>query len=330
MQKHWNKIKNQSVLAGKNAICSAPRGGTMNIDFVNPLSRGWGRMKKALFQPFNLKKWFVVGFTVFLAELTEGPNGNGTTGIHEKRHGDFGDVINFPGFAWEWLMNHPFWFGLIIIGIVCFIAFIILLTWLSSRGKFMFLDNVVYDRALVVNPWYEFRMHGNSLFLWRLGFGLICLGIIVLLLVAGFILAANIYHQTLKIHESVLLGIGLGLVVLAAICIIAYISMFLNNFIVPIMYKNGIKTTQAWQHFLQIFSRYPFHFILYGLFLLVLYIVVVIAVIIAGFLTCCIGLFLLMIPYINAVVLLPISYTFRAYSVEFLEQFGPEFKIFPE
>ncbi len=302
----------------------------MNIDFINPLSQGWGRMKKALFQPFDLKKWFVVGFTVFLADLLEGPNGNGNVGNGGRGHGDFGDVINFPKIAWEWLMNHPFWFGLIIVGVVCLIAFIILLTWLSSRGKFMFLDNVVYDRAQVVKPWHEFRMHGNSLFLWRLGFGLICVGIVILLLVAGFILAANIYHQTLKIHESVLLVVGLGLVALAAIFIIAYVSMFLNNFIVPIMYKNEIKTTQAWQHFLQIFFRYPFHFILYGLFLFVLYLVVVITVIIAGLLTCCIGFLFLIIPYINAVVLLPISYTFRAFSVEFLEQFGPDFKIFPE
>ena len=53
----------------------------MNIRYLDPLSRAWGRMKKALFSPFNLKKWFVVGFTAFLAGLTEGPGGGGGNGV---------------------------------------------------------------------------------------------------------------------------------------------------------------------------------------------------------------------------------------------------------
>jgi len=36
---------------------------------------------------------------------------------------------------------------------------------LRSRGKFMFLDNVVHDRAEVSQPWQDFRRLGNSLFL---------------------------------------------------------------------------------------------------------------------------------------------------------------------
>ena len=43
----------------------------MQIRFIDPLSRGWGRMKKALFQPFDMKKWFLVGFTAFLAGLAD-------------------------------------------------------------------------------------------------------------------------------------------------------------------------------------------------------------------------------------------------------------------
>ena len=140
----------------------------MNIDFFNPLSRSWDRMKNALFQPFDITKWFVVGFTAFLAELLDGPHGNGS-GKYKRDDVDFGDVADFPyNIAWDWLMDNPGWFSLIIFGIILLIAFLVLLTWLSSRGKFMFLDNVVHDRAKVTKPWYDFREHGNSLFLWRL------------------------------------------------------------------------------------------------------------------------------------------------------------------
>jgi hypothetical protein len=58
--------------------------------------------------------------------------------------------------------------------------------------------------------------------------------------------------------------------------------------------------------------------------------VIIICIIILGLLTCCLGFILLIIPYIGSVITLPISYTFRAFSLEFLEQFGPEFKLFPD
>jgi hypothetical protein len=56
---------------------------------------------------------------------------------------------------------------------------------------------------------------------------------------------------------------------------------------------------------------------------------IVLGIIVAGFLTCCIGFLILAIPYVGSVVLLPVSYLFRALSVEFLEQFGPEYVLFP-
>jgi hypothetical protein len=63
--------------------------------------------------------------------------------------------------------------------------------------------------------------------------------------------------------------------------------------------------------------------------ILFLNILIVIGIVLVGLLTCCVGFVLLIIPYINAVVLLPISYTLRAFSVEFLQQFGPAYHFFP-
>jgi MFS family permease len=298
----------------------------MNITFIDPLSRGWGRMKKALFQPFDISKWFVVGFTAFLAGLTEcHKGGNCSTGGGDY---EFGDVLDFPYIAWEWLMDHPGWFMLILFGVVASTLFIILLTWLSSRGKFMFLDNVVHDRAQVVKPWYDFRKQGNSLFLWRLCFGFIFLTLFILFLVQCFMIATDIYEGNYPPGIPTLLIIGMVFFALFLFIITSYISLFLNDFIVPIMYKNTLTTNQAWGRFLSLFTRYWLYFILYGLFVFVLNIVVIICVILAGIFTCCLGFLLLIIPYIGSVVTLPISYTFRAFSLEFLEQFGSEFLFF--
>ena len=302
----------------------------MNIDYIEPLSRGWARMKKALFQPFDLAKWFTVGFTAFLAALLDGGGGaGGNSRNYGKAKFDFDDFFNFPGYAWEWLNSHPVWFTLILFGIGFIFVLSIVLTWVSSRGKFMFLDNVVFDKAEVKKPWYEFRREGNSLFVWRFVFGFILFFVFIVSFVYSFILIREMYFEG-SFSSQIATIIGMIFYFLFLIIISAYITLFLNDFVVPIMYKNRITTTQAWFKFFPLFNRHIGHFIVYGLFIFVLMILVVIAVVIFGFVTCCIGLLLLIIPYIGSVVFLPVSYTFRAFSVGFLEQFGEDFKIFPK
>lgn len=301
----------------------------MEIAYIDPLSRAWNRMKQALFKPFDIKKWFVVGFTAFLAGLTEGPHGNGSGNGGRGGHGNADDFFSFPRIAWEWLMDHPVWFSLIVFGLFLLIAWIILITWLSSRGKFMFLHNVVHDVAQVAKPWRDLKKQGNSLFLWRLCFGFIIMALVIFFLVVGFLIAANIYYGNYPGPVAFLLILGTASLAFVSIVISAYISLFLNDFVVPIMYKNNIKTNQAWKHFLPLFGKHWIHFILYGLFILGLSIIVFICVLLAILFTCCIALLIIIIPYIGSVALLPISYTFRALSLEFLGQFGPEFTLFP-
>lgn len=112
--------------------------------------------------------------------------------------------------------------------------------------------------------------------------------------------------------------------------LIGYISLFLDNFVAPIMFKHRLTTSRAWYKFFTILWKHFGYFLLYGIFIFLLGIVVVIAVVFFGLFTCCLGFLLLLIPYIGSVVVLPVTYLFRAYSVEFLEQFGDDFKIFPE
>jgi hypothetical protein len=95
------------------------------------------------------------------------------------------------------------------------------------------------------------------------------------------------------------------------------------------MYKHKIGATQAWGRFLSIFRQHPFHFILYGLFVFILIVLAISTIVIACILTCCIGLILFIIPYIGKVLTLPVWYTFRAFSLEYLAQFGPDFELFP-
>jgi len=302
----------------------------MNIAFIEPLSKGWNRMKIALFKPFDLNKWLVVGFNAFLAGLLEGHKGSNGARASEDRDISWYQFFHFPRRAWEWLSDNPGWFIAIIFLALLVFTILIVLTWVSSRGKFMFLDNVVLDKSEIAKPWKEYARESNSLFVWRLVYGFIVFGIFLVYFAFLFVGGAGLYEALDSPAFPILFLIGWGLLFLVLIIITGYISLFLSDFVVPIMYKYRLSTVNAWGKFLALFRKAPFHLLLYGLMIFVLGIIFIIAVIMAGLMTCCIGILLLIIPYVGTVVTLPIWYTYRAFSLEFLAQFGPEYTLFPE
>jgi len=299
----------------------------MIIQFMEPLGRAWNRMKIALFRPFDIHKWFVVGFNAFLAGLMDATNGGG--GGRGGKGGSFGEFIHFPRTAWAWLMDNPGWAIAILFTIVVGIAVMVVLAWASSRGVFMFLDSVVHDRVEIARPWREYRKEGNSLFVWRLLFGLACIALFAGLVAWFFIQGAALYDAGHSRTFPILLIVGLGLLTLVILLVCGYITLFLKDFVAALMYKNRISAGEAWKIFMGLFGKHAFHFLGYGILLFLLMLVFVFVVIVAGLVTCCIGWLLLVIPYIGTIVTLPFWYTLRAFSLEFLAQFGPEYNVFP-
>jgi hypothetical protein len=299
----------------------------MTILFMEPLSRAWNRMKLALFRPFDIHKWFVVGFNAFLAGLMDATSGGGGSRI--QKNGSFGEFVHFPRTAWAWLMSNPGWAIAILFAIVVGIAVMVVLTWASSRGVFMFLASVVHDRVEIAKPWREYRKEGNSLFVWRLLFGLFTFAVFGGLFALFFVQAGALYDSGVSRALPISFIIGLGLLTLAVLLVWGFIALFLKEFVAALMFKHRLSAGAAWTRFLGVFKKYPFHFIGFGIITFLLMLVFVLAVIVAGLVTCCIGWLLLVIPYIGTVVTLPFWYTFRAFSLEFLAQFGPEFNVFP-
>jgi hypothetical protein len=299
----------------------------MIIQFMEPLSRAWNRMKIALFRPFDIHKWFVIGFNAFLAGLMDAANGSG--GGRGGNSGSFGEFIHFPRTAWAWLMDNPGWAIAILFLFIVAIVIGVVFTWAGSRGVFMFLDSVVHDRVEIARPWREYRKEGNSLFVWRLLFGLVCIVLFAGLVTWFFIQGAAIYDAGHSQAFPIALAVSLGLLALVILFVCGYITLFLKDFIAALMYKNRISAGEAWKIFMGLFGKYAFHFLGYGILLFLLMLVFVFVVIVAGLVTCCIGWLLLVIPYIGTVVTLPFWYTLRAFSLEFLAQFGPEYNVFP-
>jgi hypothetical protein len=301
----------------------------MNISYTLPLSRGWDQMKIALFKPFDLNKWIRIGFTAWLAGLADCSGGSGGGNQAGKGKPDWDEFFSFPETTVDWLQSHPGWYALIVAGIVLLVALITVFIWLSSRGKFMFLHNVVNQKNDISIPWREYKKEGDSLFKWRFAFLWITIIVMVLFFKSSFLKAKELYYGSFQDMEIFREIAWMVFIFIALFIVVGYISLFLNDFVVPLMFKHRLSASWGWYRFLPILGRYLFVFIGYGLFVFALLVAVVFAVIIFGVFTCFVGLLLLAIPFIGSVVLLPVSYTFRAFSVEFLAQFGDDFNLLP-
>ncbi len=298
----------------------------MEITYSQPLNRAWQRARLVLFSPFDLGKWLVVGFAAWLANLGGGSGGgfSGRTKVDAAELQNLRHVGDSFQHAFDWTSRHVIWLPLIGLGLFLFIALVLFVLWLSSRGKFIFLDNVVHDRAEITRPWKRYRRLGDSLFLWRLALVAVGLGITAVLLGGMFGLAAmfrSSFLSPIVLAPTILLALGLA-------TLYAFIALYLEGFVIPIMYRFDLKATEAWRVFLDWWYEHTVPFVVYGLFVLGLYILFATCVIVVGFATCCIGFFLLALPYVGTVLVLPAWVTYRALSIEFLAQFDPRFDLF--
>jgi hypothetical protein len=293
----------------------------VNVTYMAPLRRAWARTKRMLFRPARLETWLVLGFAAWISEFLSGGHTGGQYTWHRDRAREIGERIM------EFLHNPVVIASAAAIGIVLVVVFIVLL-WVSSRGKFIFLDNVVSERPGIVEPWKRFKRQGNSLFIWSLLFGLACLALFAVIALP-FIVALRALWSEGAFHWAALGGlVGLVAMLVPIMIVLAFISLYLSDFVVPIMYKHDLSASAAWGRFLALFRQHPGSFVLYGLFVFVLWLVAILAMMVVGFSTCCIGFVLLALPYVGSVVLLPVYVTFRGLGPEFLAQFGPDYELF--
>ena len=297
------------------------------VSVIDPIGPALETVKTILFRPFDLGKWFIIGFCAWLAQLGSAHRGgNGGGG-----HGGGPSSINEQFYqAKEYVLANLAWIvPIVIVGVVVGIALWFVFKWLSSRGQFMFLHCVAHNKAEVTNPWHKFRQHANSLFIFRIVVGLIgflTIGL-PLFLAIGFIIAMIANEGSIVV--GILIGLSAGIIILGLAIIFTLISKFTKDFVVPIMFLRATSCTEGWREFLTILSVNKARFILYILFQIVISIAIVTIVGIGFCITCCcccLGI----IPYISTVILLPLHVFNRSYSLLYLRQYGPQFDVFSQ
>jgi hypothetical protein len=292
------------------------------MSLTRPLAEAWQWMVGMLFRPFDLGKWLVIGFAAWLAGLLEGGK---NFGFNWDSDNGPGQLVHMARGGWDRLMSQEAMAGMIVAGALTLVALLILALWVSSRAKFVFLDNVVRNQAAIVEPWHRFKRAGHSLFLFRLIVGLLCvplaLGVVGLCAWLAFGPDGWLHLE----GPAALAGI-VGSVLLAFVVLVTglYVVFFLDAFVVPLMYRYELGVMDAWRRFGALFRANQGWFLLSGLFVCALFLLLGAAITVLGLMTCCLGFLLLALPYLGTVILLPLVITYRAFTVNFLAQLEPE------
>jgi hypothetical protein len=294
-----------------------------NVSVTDPILPAVDRVKRVLFQPFDLGKWFVIGFCAWLASLGEAGFQGGFNFSSPGRRGGAGPWLNR---VWDFVVQNLYWIvPLAVTLVVLALALWVLFTWLSSRGRFMFLHCVALDKGEVAEPWSKFAREGNSLFLFRLVLGLIgTVAALPLLALAGLLIYRMVQEGAPE--PGRIIGLVAAVLAVVVVSVTFYvIGKFTTDFVVPIMFLRRRSCRESWSELLALLSANVGQFILYLLFQIVMAIAMAMIVLALVIGTCCIAGCVLVLPYLGTVLILPLVMFQRCYSVYYLAQFGPEY-----
>src|SRR5262249_35160932 len=235
-----------------------------HIEIFKPFGEAFEVMKKMLFQPFDFKKWLVIGFAAWLASLGAGGGGSFNYGPNGNE-----DVQKVTAAISQ--IPQP----ILVLGISLLIILVVVLVvvfgWLRARGGFMFIDCIVKNRGAIAEPWREYQKEGNSYFIFSLVIAFVFIVFAALLSVPLIILAIKaddyLYLHRHRLDAYELLAIAAWVfVILLVIMVLALIA----GFMVPVMYRRRCRAYEAFRAVVSLIAAHPGEIVLYCLFLIVL------------------------------------------------------------
>lgn len=317
----------------------------------------WQRMKDILFHPFNLGKWFTLGFCAWVISLG-GQNGGGinfssnlknynrasgnstaTFWAHMDQilNGDDGtfvsrtaETFNIPPMAIVILVC------IVIAIILLTFALIILFTWLRFRFEFIFLDNLVFNRTNITAPWKKFKCYANSVlgYYWLI---VAALTIINLFLIVPFLIGGwQWMKRCAAAHDFTMptggeIGILIFLPLIFILLNLAFYlwHFFMVNFQIPLMYRKQMLFKESTVLLWRLINENPKTFAKFWLFCVLVDIVFFLALSLGSLLTCCLLFILIAIPVVNMTVLMPYLAFKRYFGVDLLAAIAPELSPYP-
>jgi hypothetical protein len=258
----------------------------------------WEHMKRILFSPFDWRKWAALGLVALLAGTMQGGGNGGGGNFGGGPGGPGGDFEDFKERVEDWWGTYQ---SEIIAGgaalVVIGIGLSLLMLYISSVFRFMFLEAVITDEVRIRHSWVRNKAVGISFMWWRLCLNLLAtlaLALFIGLPVAALVLptAGGDWGSGLASGSGMLL-ILYAIFMIAALSIVGgLISAMTRDFVLPIMHRHRVSTLEGWHHFWPILCGNKVGFAVYFLLKIALSLGAGIASVIGA----CLGILVAAIP----------------------------------
>jgi hypothetical protein len=299
---------------------------------ADAISKAVERSKQMLF-PIKGDKWFALGLTVFLAQCGEQSGGTtfnmpGSFPSTPRPPSTSGGPSPFPSELAKIIdeavstiqADLALYIGLAVLFVVVSLGIWLVVVWVTSRAKLMFIESVIWDRVDVSSQWARAGELGLSLFKFRVAFSL-CSSALFLLALGGALLVgipdfrSGNFLGSRALTAYGVFGVGFFVFGLPA----SLVAAALDDFVAPLMVLRNAPVTEAWRQFRsEVLSGHVGGLILFYLLRIALGLGIVMIVTMATCLTCCLA----SLPYLGTVITLPIWVFARAYPLYFLEELG--------
>ncbi|PYM08814.1 MAG: hypothetical protein DMF15_07775, partial [Verrucomicrobia bacterium] len=208
-------------------------GPARKIEILAPFNQAIELTRLILFRPFDITKWLVIGFAGFLSGWLN--SGGGSINPWSFRGWNTSNAqpptLQFRSFH----IDHAGVFFLVLIAllVIVFFTFLILWLWITARGRFIFIDCVVRNRAAITEPWREFRREGNRFFLFLIV--LVVASIAVVALLAGLVFGSIMLWRNYHISNTPALLVLVPIAVFTWVAFVVVVNL-ITYFMPPVMY----------------------------------------------------------------------------------------------
>ena len=370
----------------------------MEVSFGNIIKDSFDWMVNVLFRTFSLKKWIALTFIALMAgylsfNMNINIPGDKTNNNAIESCPSAGIIFQPSGFAEAeesaevmpaFLEREPLesqssvneskgtfndtagYIAVSILGVI-FLFILAIFTWLSSRFRFIFIEDIVKNDGSIKLPWANNKFIGNQLFLFYLPYGFIYLGFLGLIIFRGYVSlnALGVFNQNADVNFFKAAGSVMPHIALFVLHLLAagLIYFFVENFVTPIMYKKKQAFMSSWSEASALLKKNvgnftAFFFINFGLGiagamatgLIILFFVIIVVLLGAllfmlamgilsllplglkvavGFIFGIIAIAAIICAYFIAnTLLLPIPVFFRTFSLKFLASLDERYDLF--
>ena len=226
-----------------------------------------------------------------------------------------------------YLMNGA---GLVIIIILVSAIFVIvtlwtaLVLWLGARGRMMFLDNVLNNRHLIHEPWKKFSQPANAIFLFNF---LIRISLIIIAGLFGLMIFLFCWHSNQGgFWNQIVKNAELKVIFLIAFIIYfpaGAFLFFLNDFLIPVIYKIGCSPIHAAKCVGRVVWNNPLEALIYIFLRVAMELIFLMITLVFGCSTCCLGF----LPYVGTVLTLPLHVFRQSFIIDSLAQLDAQYQL---